>query len=404
MNDTTHPPTISEFGRLAGVGYCVAGLLSLASESPGNLDKPSVDGALATWLLVSEAVARNDDPQAAWPWLARQLHVLADADPWLEGKLRGMIASGWAAGLPALMCSDTVSRQEYWASFCLWAVPPNDEVYAIRQVLHGLLASESRNLFAWSSLEDVSPTLLQYESASAIAIIKVGLLLGDLKNLSSTETRPSNSLYGEWQAVLRTLLKRIQSLERIQRGFASRWPLFEDLILAILQAAEWLERPELYQIGKILFDLNKRPGEHLTANQLVLIGFLLGDALTYGKTAHWVQNRAWRQALSRQAAAQVANWSQSKVGLVMGVDATLFYCTASGSRSAFLAPCATPRFWSRQVKYTDRYGTVVVSDSEGTLQAVLLDAFELTIAFREMNDIDAMLPHPQPEVPPWSIT
>jgi hypothetical protein len=383
---------IDMFERLAGAAYGVTGLLSLSSQTRTFADARSFDNALAAWLLVTEAVTRNDDGEFVASWLRSQMLNLASGDSWLNMRLRTMFSESWVAGLPILLCPNPEYRDRAWCSFISWAGDDLKEVGAIRRIMYSLLTRREPDFFVWQHKHELPANLLQYESASAVAIVKVGTVLRKLEE-SASETDPTfSSILNEWRNILLAILKQVQSFERVKRGFAHQWPFFEDFVLAILHAATCLERPEIHQIKGMLSDLNSRPDESLNADQLVLAGYMVGNTLGYSRSAHWVQDRLQRGALSRQAAAQVANWSPNRISLPGGVDSTLFYSTISGSRSAFMMPCASPRSRTQTVRYEACSGAAAVSVSDDLLEVMLLDTFELTLAFREGAGADVTLP------------
>lgn len=371
---------LSRFETMAGAQYGVAGMVCLASDGARPDELPSFQVALSTWHLVSEALARHDDEASAWQWLDAQLIEMGAAHPWFVAHLRRLHSSSWVTGLLLALCPDGERRRRLWTGFIDWAGAPDSETAALRHLVHALLSSAGTGLFTQDTGSDAPAERYGLEGPAATAIVRLGRLLGGLE--ASEEIDASfRGLYHEWRMALRGVLPRLAALERITRGFAGQWPVFEDAVLAIVQTAEWLERPEWYQMSEAYRDLRNRPLEALTSEQLVFIGLLLGAQLGYRKTSYWVQDHALRKLLSRQAMALVANWHPQSVSAQSIGDPVVFYSTASGTRSAFLSSCISERSLELTTRAAAGGPMDLFDPVAGRLHARLLGVLELDLTF-----------------------
>jgi hypothetical protein len=140
-----------------------------------------------------------------------------------------------------------------------------------------------------------------------------------------------------WRSILlNAVLKKLP--ERIRRGFAPDEPEFEDLVLALLAAAEWVLETDLWRIPKYIENYAKRPEERLNANQTALCGSLFGWIRGYQFVSSGVTDRSLRAILSRQAMQNLLCESEIDLRNVSPKDSFAFYATAEGSRVAFKEP------------------------------------------------------------------
>ncbi|MEO6062476.1 MAG: hypothetical protein ABIQ99_11110, partial [Thermoflexales bacterium] len=257
-------PDINQaFDAYAGAAFGLWGLLESAGEAG--------DAARILHMLALRASALS----AAWPegmdWADAQLSALAASAP--RGPLvclpvRRHAWSVWAAdALRNAPQNLALQRGAIEASFA-GDRPDRDERAAVARLLISVLA-QRRALYDPASLAGASAD--KYSSPDACVCVQIGITLRALKD----EGGPQAALFEEWRSVmLNAVLRRLPA--RIERGFASRHPLFEDVVLAFLHVANWLERPNMPWIGTYVADCKNRAGECLTPDQLAFGGYLLG--------------------------------------------------------------------------------------------------------------------------------
>ncbi len=173
--------------------------------------------------------------------------------------------------------------------------PGRDERAAVARLLIAVLA-QRHALFEPASLPGASAE--KFSSPDACVCVQIGIALRALKD----EGGPQAALIEEWRGImLNAILRKLPG--RAERGFAPGYPLFEDVVLAFLHVAQWLERPNAAWIRTYVADCQSRPHERLTPDQLAFGGYLLGFLRGYKKLGAAVQDRPLRAWLSRQALA-----------------------------------------------------------------------------------------------------
>ena len=274
----------------AGAAFGLWGLLESAGEAG--------DALRILHMLALRASALS----GAWPegmdWADAQLSALAASAP--GGPLvclpvRRNAWSVWAAdALRSNPANLNLQRDAIETSFS-GEGPYRDERAAVARLLISVLA-QRHALYDPAALPGASAD--RFSSPDACVCVQIGTALRTLKD----EGGPHAALFEEWRGVmLNAVLRRLPA--RIERGFASRHPLFEDVVLAFLHVANWLERPNMPWIGTYVADCKNRAGECLTLDQLAFGGYLLGFLLGYSKLGAAVQDRPMRAWLSRQALA-----------------------------------------------------------------------------------------------------
>jgi len=344
-------PSISltdEFDSCAGANFGAIGLTLLSSGA--SVDAPSASLPLLLWLLSSEALARNDVPHQTWPWIYSQTELASTPDPSIGRAVRDACGVSCAAFMPILMMAPSAQQDDLCASFAL-TFPCLAELRAIRLVLKHLCTRYGRGLFQPGDWGAEIKNADKYATPDRASIIKLGLTLKQLAESSDDEDR---HLAEEWQRTLKeSVLHRMPS--RITRGFAPAWPAFEDLVLAILAVAEWLSLPNAWRVVEIVRDLNHRPEERLTPDQLVLAGALYGWVRGYSSVGNWIESPAKRAAAARQGICHAVQRS-NKAGDPRAIEQVVFYCTPAGLLSTFLQPYLQLADYTHEETYHARPG------------------------------------------------
>jgi len=318
------------FSSIAGASYG-ATALSRMTATPTEEGEDGGTGLLC-WLLVTEALARNDEPQSTWMWLNDEIDLFGLTFPPLAAELRNRMRGHWTSCVPILLLKPREEVPEFWKSFCAYFPAADPQRESLRKLLFHLIDRYERNLFVpgdWKAdLRDED----RYSSPDRCAIVKLRLTLKAL----ISEHEPDEELLPRWRESV-AKHKILEALPaRIRRGFAPESPVFEDLVLAILQVAEWLSRPDYGRIEASLQDMERRPQEAFTEDQRIFAGAFLGWARGYQSVAAWVQDQEQRRALSEQATALSIVSEDIKDCSYIGCDPRIFHLSISGSRSAVL--------------------------------------------------------------------
>ena len=362
-----------EFDRCAGAVIGATGLSSFAADAESEAHTDSLP--LLAWLLVSEALARNDDPARTWGWVTNQLRLVASWRPSLYEMLHRQLAACWSAPLPIMLCGPGDSTQELWDAY--HQVFPNPDQKAIRTLLRRIFTRYGRSLFQPGDWRAEIKQDSKYATPDRASIVKLGLTLKDLAENTEGEDR---TVFEEWQRTLReSVLHHLPA--RIGRGFASATPVFEDLVLAILAVAEWLPLPNGWKIAESVRDLERHANERLTADQQVFAGALYGWIQGYHSVGNWIEHPAQRSALSRQAMCQALKRASSPEDRVDLASKVVLYGSPSGSLSELLQPYILLAELKHQETHTIRpeHAEAIITTHDVALLDVAQGAFRLQI-------------------------
>ena len=322
-------PLIDRFHASAGAGYGVAALSAMLR--PASQESVNGGTAFLCWLLVSEALVRNDNAEATWSWVDDQLELFALRHRPLANRLHRELGERWTSGLPVLIFGSSNAVPHLWRSFCDHFPAPDSQRRTLRKLLFHLIDRYGRELFTPGGWKANLPEDWRYTSPDRCAVVKLRLTLKAL----ISQNEPDDVLLHEW----RDSVTRRQILEslpaRITRGFAPESPQFEDLLLAILQVAEWLSHPDSGRIADTLRDVQKRPLEAFTEDQGVFAGALLGWVSGYRTVAGWVQDAGQRRSLSEQALALAMADGEVGPQAYPGEAPRVFHLSPGGTYSAF---------------------------------------------------------------------
>lgn len=322
-----------EFDRCAGALFGATSLSHFATDVKDGAHSDSLP--LLAWLLVSETLARNDDPRQTWGWLTDQLRLATSWQHSLREMIHRQLSAGWSAPLPIIFCGMEDCAQELWDGY--HRVFPTPDQTAVRKLLQRIFARYGRNLFQPGDWKAEIKQDSRYATPDRASVVKLGLTLKYLVENTESEER---TVFEEWQRVLRdSVLHRLPA--RIGRGFAPVTPIFEDLVLAILAVAEWLPLSNGWKIAESVRDMNKHANERLTADQQVFAGALYGWIQGYHSIGNWIENPIQRGALSRQAICQAVKRAANPDDRANLSSRIVLYDSASGSLSEFLRPCVT---------------------------------------------------------------
>lgn len=359
-------PLRERFDALAGTSYGVAGLSGILSSLRPTDDRQKE--ALLYWLLVAEALARSDEPEGTWTWLVDQLAFPGVGERQVAMALRLRVQNHWTDCLPVLVFSSPRSLETNWITFCRHFPVADLENRAIRNLQHHLIRVYGRQLFRPGDWKANVPDEQRYDTPDRCSIVKLRI---SLKTLAGQGESDEQKLMETWRARLREA-QVLESLPtKLSRGFASEWPVFEDLVLALLQAAEWLPLANYERIYGSLRDMDRRPQEAFTPDQAIFAGALLGWIHGYRKAGGWVQDPHQRRALSAQALAlTIADIGFGNLSYP-GIDPSVFYLTPSGTRSEFIMRYLRPNEWRREERHM--FGREALADEVVCDDAVVCD-------------------------------
>jgi len=319
-----------EFDRCAGAGFGAVGLSSFVLSIEGEACTASLP--LLAWLLVSEALARNDDPTRTWEWVTDQIRSVTFSRPPLREVLHRHHSECWSATLPILFCGSEDSRQMLWDDY--HRVFPTTDQRTVRTLLWRLFTRYGRNLFQPGHWGAEVKQESRFATPDRACIVKLGLTLKDL--VENTEGE-DHAVFEGWQRILKeSVLHKLPA--RLARGFASSAPLFEDLVLAVLAVAEWLALPNGWRIVESVRDMEERADERLTPDQRVFAGALYGWIRGYQSVGNWIENPGQRGAVSRQAIRQAMMRVRTPEDCCDLVTQVVIHGSPSGSLSEILQP------------------------------------------------------------------
>ena len=363
-----------EFDRCAGAVIGATGLSSFAAGPESEARTDSLP--LLAWLLVSEGLARTDDPKRTWEWVTDQLRLVTSWRPSLYEAFHRHLGACWSAPLPIILCGPEDSMQELWDTY--HQVFPTPDQKAIRMLLQRVFARYGRSLFQPGDWKAEIKQESKYATPDRASIVKLGLTLKDLAENTEGEDR---TLFEEWQRILReSVLHRLPA--HIGRGFASATPVFEDLVLAILAVAEWLPLPNGWKIAESVRDMDRHANERLTADQQVFAGALYGWIQGYHSVGNWIENPAQRSALSRQAICQALKRASSPEDRIDLASRIVLYGSPSGSLSELLQPYVRLTELKHQETQTIRpeSAEVIISAHDTGLLDIAQGTFHLQIS------------------------
>lgn len=365
-----------EFDRCAGAAFGATGLSSFAAGTESEADTDGLP--LLAWLLVSEALARNDDPTRTWGWVTDQLRLVTSWRPSLYEVVHRRLAACWSAPLPIILSSPEDNAQELWDIY--HQVFPTPDQKAIRTLLRRIFTRYGRSLFQPGDWKAEIKQDSKYATPDRASIVKLGLTLKDLAENTEGE---DHTVFEEWQRTLReSVLHRLPA--RIGRGFAPATPVFEDLVLAILAVAEWLPLPNGWKIAESVRDMQRRASERLTPDQQVFAGALYGWIQGYHSVGNWIENPAQRSTLSRQAICQVMKRASSPEDRIDLTSKIVLYGSPSGLLSELLQSYILLAELKHQETQTIRpeHAETIISTHDVALLNIAQGAFRLTIGIR----------------------
>lgn len=356
------------FDRRAGAAFSFAGTMSAVLS-----DSLVFQEQLLLWLLASHSLVAGGSGDGAADWLEEHLGYLAERSEGLAAALRQRLQRNWAAWLPLLLLSDSGKVAETWSAFCAAVPPESAEESAVRDVLLALVRDHGSNLFSPQGISE------EYASSPAQAVVfRVG---GIVKKLQVEGAR-------EWARACADILRRLP--DRVTRGFLPHSPLFQDMLLSLLDVAEWLLEPRAEQTIDFIKDCWRRPDEALTVNQIALSSALYGWLVGYSNVGGLIADRRWRIVLAEQAMATALAGRCVAQDVCTPSDPVSFYATEDGTRKAFrhfLRPIEISReekrheriFWSEE---THKWGSDV--RVHGSIESVVYRLSpSLTVSFTE---------------------
>lgn len=378
VDDSTDNRVLDTFDRLAGAAFCTA---VLQRYCPSNLP---LDSPLLYWLLVSESMARHNKPTQQIKSIEGAVSIpnkplshgtnkpgggqwYTELDTFVATKLaagvtrdlkRGMVAN-WAAWMPMLLqrapkesmpAAEKSTWDKTWQRFCsrlLADFGMDEEERAIMAVFQRLFSEPPQNLFN-SKTFDIAEWQDKYADPALCAMIKLGLAVHEVQD---QEQEPDlQRRYGEWRIFLREhVLKRLPGRLKRETTPAHPHPLFEDLVLSLLNVAGWLGHADakLLWVGDQIEDCGRREDERLKPHQLALCASLFGWIEGYHSVGcNDVELPELRQILSGQAMALAlqsglqarASRSGSSRLRSSAPMAPVFYLAPSGTHGAVTAP------------------------------------------------------------------
>ncbi|MBC8253276.1 MAG: hypothetical protein H8E35_04520 [Ardenticatenia bacterium] len=313
-------PIAEEFDRSAGAAFGFAGLLSTATEGV------PADRALLLWLLSSHALAAGRTEGGAVEWLEDYVRQLSVYSHRLGFAIRESLRNSWAAWMPILLLSSVADRDSAWDKHGAAFSPCSEEQGAVRRLLIQLVSRHGRCLFDATHLPEPESD----GSPQQNVVLRLGQTVKDLLTEEAAES--TKTMLAGWRETL--LGVRRQLPDRISRGVAPEWPLFEDFLLSCLHVADWLLEPDVQRVPSIIADCAKRPDERLTDDQLSLSASLFGWIRGYRKIAGFVRKGPLRTVLAQQSMSIVAR-SRGLDVEGLRLEASIFYATAEGSHAAF---------------------------------------------------------------------
>ncbi|GAB4405965.1 MAG: hypothetical protein Kow00123_18430 [Anaerolineales bacterium] len=157
-----------------------------------------------------------------------------------------------------------------------------------------------------------------------------------IKQLQETRNTWGGDEAACWPRVCADILRGLPS--RPHRGFLPQSPLFQDMLLSLLNVAEWLLEPNPQQAIRFIRDCQQQPDEEITVSQIALSSALFGWVQGYSKVGNFVADRGWRTILAEQAMATAVAGHSVDTNVS---DSAAFYATREGTRTAlrrFLQP------------------------------------------------------------------
>jgi len=362
-----------EFDGCAGASFGATGISSFAAGTDSEM--PTASLPLLAWLLIAEALTRNDEPTRTCRWVTEQIRWVTSWHPALYEVVHRHLAACWSGPLPIMLCGPEDSVQELWDAY--HQVFPSPDQRAIRKLLPRVFTRYGRSLFQPGDWMAEIKQDSKYATPDRASIVKIGLTLKDLAENTEGEDR---TVFEEWQRTLRdSVLHRLPA--HIGRGFAPATPIFEDVVLAILAVAEWLLFPNSWKIAESIRDMQRRPSERLTPDQQVFAGALYGWIQGYHSIGNWVEDPAQRSVLSRQAICQAMKRASSPEARVDLASEIVLYGSPSGSLSELLQPYIVLAELKHQETQTIRpeHADTIISSHDIVLLDIAQGAFHLQI-------------------------
>lgn len=359
---------VSTFDVIAGAIYGAFGVATIsANPADESVRQPyALNPSLFTWIMVSEALARHDDPELAWRWLDDQLRLAAWGKPAVHAALQAQFRDCWSGVLPILLLPAPQRRPVLASYQRTFGATQGASIYVL---LAALWERYDRNLFHpgdW--LADIKGAD-RYTTPDRACIVKLGLTL---KSLAEQAPEDERGLWEAWQLLLKQgVLHRLP--DRITRGFAPSAPLLEDVVLSLLAVAEWLSFEQSWRIGPFLNDINARPAERFSPKQKVLAGFLYGWELGYQRVGNLVTCQPQRAVLSRQALRLVLQGDCPEQQAGSCIETLVLHSTAQGALSAFQEPFV-------ELSRYEQHEQVEYDPATRTMQATQNGCVELLLA------------------------
>ena len=359
-----------EFNSSAGASYGIAAITAIDKSCAAILSLS--ESPLVYWLFVSESLALADDAKSTIQWLERQINQVDQFSPSLAGKLRQGLCNSWLAYLPILLFRADQDREQTWQRYCQTFPGQTQEQQGIRSLLFHLLSEQETFLYDPRTLPPQYRE--KYTDAASCVIVKLGQLLRRLQKDKTLE----QELFETWAEALKLVLHKLP--DRVQRGFAPAFPLFENLVLSLLYAAEWRSQPDLWRIAEYIDSCAKYPQERLTPDQVALGAVLFGWLEGYQRVGGGVSEPSLRTALSNQAMAIALQRVPEKPSQLPPGDPIIFYATEQGKQlDLFCQFFQVIQIERRQSKYEQK--SLVEADT-GQMQTQAWTELEEKIDFR----------------------
>jgi len=321
-----------QFNALAGAHYGVFGIRNggRVDQGASGVDSHPLTKAQFAWMVVSQVLARHDEPQQAWRDLARQMQIAAFFRPEAFDKLSETVRESWSVVSAFLLLPDEL-RQAYAETY-LNSSFAAEQHSMISRLLLALIDRYGGNLFfpgQW--LADVKNES-RYSTTEQALVVKLGLTLRWLAESASGSER---SMWERWQQQLKSEVLHVLP-QRIARGFAPEAPHFEDVVLALLAVAEWLSYEKQWRIHDFLADTDQRDSERLSDDQKVIAGAYYGYIRGYREIGNSIANLSQRAAIARQATCLASRLVEPLTP--MGTSPFVFYGSEAGTLSGFQQP------------------------------------------------------------------
>lgn len=365
------------FSSYAGILFRVNGTILNQKVTLADNEKM----AFFLWNLFSEAVARAESIEDNFSWINHQIQTINYLIPSFKSTIDKAISYQWAAWLPLILFSKDKERLELWNKFCLLYPEANIEEKNIRKLLFELMLRYGKNLFSFGDWIDEVQNPDRFSTPVECAIIKLGLTLKHLKN--NSEDEEAKIFFDTWRKLLLDeILHKLPG--KIKRGFASKWPLFQDLVLAILHGGEWLLIESQEQVIDYITNSALVLNEELTPNQIIMASALIGWNLQYNKCSNWIKDRNQRSFFSRQAIRMVIKLGYHPEIFFPGIDPIVLFSSKDGSRSRYNSPFIKIKKYVhiKSLEYDDSK-IRIISKSEDRINLTFGDIFHSELVFNQ---------------------